>query len=960
MECVAAIEELNAQMKELQQTKLDNIQSDFEAIAGYAEAVSSTSESMINLYTAQGKVVNSSKYIKAQMQSQMDQQKKLTETYQAEMKAYKEELKSAARIFGESSIEYQEALTAYQEMQQAVYESKTEYLNLNKALRELDLTKIEYVIDRLTAFGDKLQSILSLKELRGAGIGESDYTKQISNNNTLIDQYYDDIQRRIRIIAEEGWAKDSENYKEYYDAISSDEQKIYDLLESNENLKKSIRELRWKPFVELEKRLDEAISDYEHLRGLFKEAQFFDEFGEGINLTNKGLANLALLASELFTAKRQLSDYRRALDKLQQELKSGNITQDEFNEYSREYISTIQSGVNDIENYKEAIASMYKTQIQNENNMLQELIDKRKEALGSTKSYYDYLKQIREKQTDINTLKAQIQALQGVTNDAGKAQLKRLEADLAERQQDLNDTVYDHQYDMTVGGYDKLSKDADEALQDTLNELEANTQAQEKVVNMMLDKVSGSYKDAYSAIEDIIVHTGTVVDSTADKIIDRFQKTADIIKAAQVELNAFKDNASQVVDDINTSPIVTVSTGQTTGMTTTEIEAKVNKKTETRINEAKKEVEAARAAEAAAKAEAEARAEAARKAAEAQAKAEEAAKKTSTGGSSTATSGTGGGTPVQPKTSTSTTISAGDKVKYASGRYYGSSTGEGLSGNYGLGSDVYVLKVNDASWATHPYLISSTQDYSGGLGWVTKDQLQSYTQAAAPTSSTAPATSAGDGDGEIRVGDQVTYASGSYYGSSQGSGASGNFGLGGKVYVLKINDADWATHPYLISTTKDYSGGLGWVSRNQLKGYASGVKRLKQDELAWTNEAGRELVISPRDGAILTPLKAGDSVIPSALTDNLFKWGEINPDKFNVNPFMGKWKESSATAQQEKNQVVNYYDSLIHIDGNVDENVMGDLRAVVDRLLADRSFQKGVVNVVSKDMTRESRKIGMR
>ena len=97
---------------------------------------------------------------------------------------------------------------------------------------------------------------------------------------------------------------------------------------------------------------------------------------------------------------------------------------------------------------------------------------------------------------------------------------------------------------MTVGGYDKLSKDADEALQDTLNELEANTQAQEKVVNMMLDKVSGSYKDAYSAIEDIIVHTGTVVDSTADKIIDRFHKTADIIKAAQVELNAFKDNAS--------------------------------------------------------------------------------------------------------------------------------------------------------------------------------------------------------------------------------------------------------------------------------------------------------------------------------------------------------------------------------------------------------------------------------
>ena len=70
--------------------------------------------------------------------------------------------------------------------------------------------------------------------------------------------------------------------------------------------------------------------------------------------------------------------------------------------------------------------------------------------------------------------------------------------------------------------------------------------------------------------------------------------------------------------------------------------------------------------------------------------------------------------------------------------------------------------------------------------------------------------------------------------------------------------------------------------------------------MAWTNENwkkdGSELIISKRDGAILTPLKAGDSVIPADLADNLFKWGAINPsmlqDKFvylDLGQHQNKW-----------------------------------------------------------------------
>lgn len=75
----------------------------------------------------------------------------------------------------------------------------------------------------------------------------------------------------------------------------------------------------------------------------------------------------------------------------------------------------------------------------------------------------------------------------------------------------------------------------------------------------------------------------------------------------------------------------------------------------------------------------------------------------------------------------------------------------------------------------------------------------------------------------------------------------------------------------------DVQGGGGLLS---LPGHAKGAKKLKEDELAWTQEKGSEIIVSPTRQAILTPLEKGDSVINDKLTENLFKWGEIDPNKF--------------------------------------------------------------------------------
>ena len=127
------------------------------------------------------------------------------------------------------------------------------------------------------------------------------------------------------------------------------------------------------------------------------------------------------------------------------------------------------------------------------------------------------------------------------------------------------------------------------------------------------------------------------------------------------------------------------------------------------------------------------------------------------------------------------------------------------------------------------------------------------------------------GDGKPKVGDKVKFLSGKYYYDSQGVNPAGSQHKGEEVYITNVNTKSWATHPYHISTGKKLgSGDLGWLKLNQLSGYASGKKNFVKDEIAWTQENGREIIVRPSDGAILTPIAKGDSVLTAAASNNIW------------------------------------------------------------------------------------------
>lgn len=164
-----------------------------------------------------------------------------------------------------------------------------------------------------------------------------------------------------------------------------------------------------------------------------------------------------------------------------------------------------------------------------------------------------------------------------------------------------------------------------------------------------------------------------------------------------------------------------------------------------------------------------------------------------------------------------------------------------------------------------------------------KDPTKNTTTAKKTTTTTPKktTTSKSSGDGIPKKGDKVKFISGKYYYDSYGKKPLGSKNQGKEVYITNINKN--GSHPYHISTGKTLGkGDLGWLKLNQISGYASGKKNLLDNELAWTQENGKEFIVRPSDGAILTPLAKSDSVLNAKASSNIWDMAN-NPSDFIKN-----------------------------------------------------------------------------
>lgn len=409
-DCSAQYDDLLAQQDELAQTALDNVSNYYDMFNQVDQAMQGWLEAQRDLWENQGlSATADSQY--ASIQSSLEQERKVAERLEQKISSYTDEINKLISngYMDRHSEAYYEANEALNGFKQELYESQSAIIEFEDQLRELDYTALQNKIDGFARAVDKISAQINLMEARDEKVPESVYQQQIDANNSQIEA---NQELRASKLKEQGlYDVGSTRYQELAEEINDLDVETLNLLADNEALKDSIYELRFDRLDNQLKVYDDLKTEIDDFRSLLNEDAFFDKNGV---VTEEGLAELALLQQGIIASKREVADYREGLEKLKESYVNGVISLDEYNEKSEEYCAGIRESIKDVSDYEDALTDLYMTQMRTESEALQEVIDKRKEALQAKESYYDYDKTLKNQQKDVSMLQAQIQALEGV------------------------------------------------------------------------------------------------------------------------------------------------------------------------------------------------------------------------------------------------------------------------------------------------------------------------------------------------------------------------------------------------------------------------------------------------------------------------------------------------------------------------------------------------------------------
>ena len=862
-----AVRDLQKEEKQLALDRLDYIKDYYDAIENLNSAYRDVNDTRIELNNALGKSAVGNE-IKLLLQSSYEKQQDSYNKALTQLSDYQNEFNELVRnnYIEEGSEAYLEGQATIQEFIKQVDEAAIALIELEDKIRDINYKKLEQLIESSGRRSEQLKNAQSLAEARDEQIGREDYQKQIDELSNNINQNYN--LREQKLSEQALYDVGSDKYNELAKEISDIDNEIYDNLIEIEELKDKIFETEFINYEKEQENLAYFIDELNDFSSLLNEDAFFTKDGA---FTDEAYAKIALTADAMSKCKQQIANATEALNKLDEMYQNGLISEEEYSEKQKELLNTVRENTLAVDDYKNELIDLYKKQMEKENEALKKNIELRKRALQAQKDYWDYADTINSKTKDVDALKAQIAALDGVTSSAGLARKKQLEAELANAEKDLSDTKRNHQYDMMQDGYDQMSENLDESLEDLEYSIATSSEKQLEIVQSMLNQMVASYQEAYGKINSIVNETGFVgTDSFNDTVNNTSTSsgTSSIVASATQSQSTVKP--SNNVSNINSS--------NTSNTNTSAIESEIKKEPNT-DNRLCAELTLSKSS-------------------------------------------------VSVQEGSSTSVSASIRPNDAKNKTISWSSANSSIASVSSGGKITGIKPGTTT------ITASTTDGSGLIQTckVTVTKKPDPPKPQAPKNNTTT-----QGNGVPDVGDKVTFISGVYHEDSYGNGRWGNQGLGGSMYITKINPN--SPYPIHLSTgSKLGSGDRGWLKRNQIKGYARGSKHINGKRWALTQEKGQELIARLSDGSLLTPLGNGDKVFTKEQTDKLWEMSK----NFNISDYVkldteslfGKFSDFINRNDMRQSSEINMnFDTLMTIEGNVTKDALPGLEKAIDKMI---------------------------
>lgn len=355
--------------------------------------------------------------------------------------------------------------------------------------------------------GNNASSAAKLKQAKGEDLITEDYQKQIDSNEKQA-QLYEESAKTMQLNLDEkvkagNIKKGSQEWMQMQGEIDACTSSANDLRTTNEELKNSMRDdVYYRGFERAIKASQNLQNSLTTISSLIDEDAMFDDDG---NLTDYGTAAIATNIANVKSEKEELNQLMQERAKMAEHRDEYSDT--EWADAIQKSDQDIADAVKSIKSAEDSVTTILKNNAKQKLDAINKTISAYSEAIKKSNDYYTYDKQLKSSNKDIQILRSQINALNGVSDAASRAKKARLEAELQEKQDALDDTVKDHIYNLQIDGLDKLSTQLNDDYEKYCKELSSS-----------VDKI----EETFTSLSGTISSEGTKIDSTITTILGHY------------------------------------------------------------------------------------------------------------------------------------------------------------------------------------------------------------------------------------------------------------------------------------------------------------------------------------------------------------------------------------------------------------------------------------------------------
>ena len=372
------------------------------------------------------------------------------------------------------------------------------------------LAEYENKLALITNERDLIEAEIDKAEARGGKASAKYYEDLIRNSNeekALLEQKKAALEEYL---AANAGNIDQDTWTEYNNEINETAVAIKECEVNTIEWAEAIREIDLHYFEQITDEVSRLGEELDFVNSLLEDEEVSDENG---NWSSAALTRMGLYTQQMEKAAAEAAMYQDEIDKVNEQYEEGALSEEQYQEKLSDLVSGQQDAIQSYEDAKDSIVEMNEARIdairegiEKEIEAYEDLIDAKKEELDAERDLHDFREDVKNQTKDIASLERRIAALSGSSAASDVAERRKLEAQLLEAKEGLNNTYYGH------------SRDAQSAALD--EEAEAYTLSKERYIEQLEEQL----KDTETLIENSIMD----VMLNADLVYTELNELADL------------------------------------------------------------------------------------------------------------------------------------------------------------------------------------------------------------------------------------------------------------------------------------------------------------------------------------------------------------------------------------------------------------------------------------------------